>query len=408
MTAKNAKSDDGAGAPARESLRSRIGWMPLLLGVAGLAVIAMIAFALNAGSATSPSSDVLPISNQMSTILEVNPLMTLGTPAPVFTLTDQNGVDTSLSAFTGKAVVLTFGDDKCTDLCTLLAEDVLAADGDLGSNASNVQFVSINANTFYPSVAATKSWTDAHGLGHTANWHFLTGNSATLAALAKRYGVEVDLHPKSRTIDHGTELFFISPNGNEEQIGDFGTESANTAEFSHSMAQLANELLPANEQHTVGGSTSTVSEQVDTAIGKTPPPIELPALGTHTPTTLSAYRGKYIAVNFWSPTCSLCVHELPAMEHVYRSEGTTAAVIGIDVSDPGDAGNAFASEAGASYPMLSDAQGAIAAQYEIPGLPYTVILDPNGKVVVRHPGEMTAEQLQYILNTLTAEAPTGS
>jgi cytochrome oxidase Cu insertion factor (SCO1/SenC/PrrC family) len=344
----------------------------------------------------------------MSTVLEVNPLMTLGTPAPAFTLTDQNGARTSLSAFTGKAVVLTFGDDKCTDLCTLLAEDVLAADKDLGSGASNIQFVSINANTFYPSVAATKSWTDSHGLGHTANWRFLTGKSATLAALAKRYGVEVDLHPKTRTIDHGTELFFISPNGDEEQIGDFGTESANTAEFSHSMAQLANELLPVNERHTVGGSTGTTSQQVDTAIGKTPPPIELPALGSNTATTLSADRGKYIAVNFWSPTCSLCVHELPAMEQVYRSEGAKVAVIGIDASDPGGAGVAFAARAGATYPMLSDAQGAIDAQYEIPGLPYTVILDPNGKVVVRHPGEMTAEQLVYILNTLTAEAPTGS
>ncbi|HEX4442099.1 MAG TPA: redoxin domain-containing protein [Galbitalea sp.] len=382
--------------------------MPLLLAVAGLAVIAMIAFALNAGSATGPASAELSISNQMSNILEVNPLMTLGTPAPAFALTDQNGVTTSLSAFTGKAVVLTFGDDKCTDLCTLLAEDILAADRDLGPNASNVQFVSINANTFYPSVAATKSWTDAHGLGHTANWRFLTGRAATLALLAKRYGVEVDLHPKSRTIDHGTELFFISPNGDEEQIGDFGTESANTAEFSRSMAQLANELLPVNEQHPVGGSTGTVSEQVDTAIGETPPPIELPALGTNTPTTLSAYRGEYVAVNFWSPTCSLCVQELPAMEHVYRSESKTAAVIGIDVSDPGDEGIAFAAKARASYPMLSDARGAIAAQYEIPGLPYTVILDPKGKVVVRHPGEMTAEQLEYILNTLKAEAPTGS
>jgi cytochrome oxidase Cu insertion factor (SCO1/SenC/PrrC family)/thiol-disulfide isomerase/thioredoxin len=403
---KIATNTDDSAPP--ESLRTRVSWMPWLLGVAGLAVIAMVAYALQSGSSAGSTSDTPAISNQMSTILEVNPLMTLGTPAPPFTLTDQNGVSTSLSAFAGKAVVLTFGDDKCTDLCTLLAEDVLAADRDLASNASNVQFVSINANTFYPSVAATKSWTDAHGLGHTANWHFLTGKTATLAALAKKYGVEVDLHPKSRTIDHGTELFFISPNGDEEQIGDFGTESANTAEFSHSMAQLANELLPANDQRTVGGSVGTASEQVDTSIGKTPPPIELPALGTNTPTTLAAYHGKYIAVNFWSPTCSLCVRELPAIERVYRIEGSAAVVIGIDVSDPGGAGVAFATKAGATYPMLTDAQGEIAAQYEIPGLPYTVIFDPNGKVVIRHPGEMTAEQLHYILNTLTAEAPTGS
>lgn len=409
MTSAGEKDPSGVdGSTPEETARSRVGWMSWLLGVAGVAVIGMLAYSLQSASTGGTVPTTFAISNQMSSILEVNPLMTLGTSAPSFTLTDQNGHRTSLADFAGKAVVLTFGDDECTDLCTLLAEDILAADRNLGTHASDVQFVSINANPFYPSVAATKSWTDTHGLAHTANWHFLTSNPKTLAALAKRYGVEVDLHAKSRTIDHGTELFFISPNGDEQQIGDFGAESANTAEFSYSMAQLATELLPVAEQHPVSGRVRASTASVDTAIGAKPPPIELPALGTGTPTTLSAYHGKYVALNFWSPTCSVCVHELPAMERVSRATGTASTVIGIDVSDPGGAGVAFAAKLGARYPMLSDAEGQVAAQYRIPGLPYTVILDPNGKVVVRHPGEMTAEQLTYILNTLTAEAPSGS
>ncbi|HEY1530203.1 MAG TPA: redoxin domain-containing protein [Galbitalea sp.] len=334
--------------------------------------------------------------------------MTLGTPAPAFTLTDQRGATEALSSFAGKSVVLTFGDDKCTDLCTLLAEDVLAADRDLGANQNHIQFVSVNANTFYPSVAATKAWTDSHGLGHTANWHFLTGSPKGLTALAKKYGVEVDLDSKTRTIDHGTEVFFISPTGDEEQIGDFGTQSANTAEFSHSMAQLATEMLPAGQQDKVGGPSGTGSVLTDSAIGSTPPPIELPSLDTRIPSTTSAYRGKYVAINFWSPVCSICVHELPAVQRAAESLGGSATVIGVDVSDPGGAGKAFAAKLGAAYPMLSDAKGSVAAQYEIPGLPFTVILDPKGKVVVRHPGEMTAEQLEYILNTLKTEAPAGS
>jgi len=408
MTPDKGSNDDQADVPAHEPRRSKIGWMPFLLGGAGLAVIAVVAYALWPVSAGASSSGSLAISNQMTNVLEVNPLMTLGTPAPAFSLTDQHGTKESLSSFSGKSVILTFGDDKCTDLCTLLAEDVLAADKDLGSHQSDIQFVSINANPFYPTVAATKSWTDSHGLGHTANWHFLTGSPSTLKALAKKYGVEVDLHTSSRTIDHGTEVFFISPTGNEEQIGDFGTESANTAEFSHSMAQLATEMLPTGEQGKVAGPTSTAAASTDTAIGSTPPPIELPSLGTNTPVTTSSYRGKYVAVNFWSPTCTLCVHELPAMETVSKELGTSAALIGVDVSDPSDAGSAFAAKLGATYPMLSDGKGIVAAQYETPGLPYTVILDPKGTVVVRHPGEMTAEQLEYIMNTLMAESPDGS
>ncbi len=395
--------------PDSESLRSRVGWLPVLLGIAGLAIIAMIAYAFHAGAAGVASPTSFPISNQMATILEVNPLMTLGTPAPGFSLTDQNGHRETLASLTGKSVVLTFGDDKCTDLCTLLAEDVLTANTDLGADGrKNVAFVSINANAFFPSVATTKAWTDSHGLGHTANWSFLTGNPSTLAALAKKYGVEVDLDHKTRTIDHGAEMFFISPTGDEEQIGDFGTESANTAEFSHSMAKLASEMLPSDDRHTVAGPAGAAKKALDTSVGDTPAPIELPTLGTRTALTTSALRGKYLALNFWSPTCSICVHELPAMQQASHSLDGKAVVLGIDVSDPGGAGSAFAARLGANYPMLSDGQGSAAAEYEIPGLPYTVILDPKGTVVIRHPGEMTAEQLEYILNTLISEAPNGS
>jgi cytochrome oxidase Cu insertion factor (SCO1/SenC/PrrC family) len=391
-----------------ESLRSRIGWLPVFLGVAGFAIIAMIVYALHPASAGGSVPTTFPISNQMSTILEVNPLMTLGTPAPPFSLSDQNGRNETLSSFAGKSVVLTFGDDKCTDLCTLLAEDVLAADRDLGHRQSNVQFVSINANTFYPTVATTKAWTDSHGLGRTSNWHFLTGAPKTLSALAKKYGVEVDLNQKTETITHGAEMFFISPDGEEEQIGDFGTESANTAEFSHSMAQLATEMLPPNEQHSVAGPTGTTTTTADTAIGDTPPPLELPTLSNGTPVTTSAYHGRYLVLNFWSPTCSLCVHELPAIQQASTKLGAKTAIVGIDVSDPGGAGAAFAARLGATYQMLTDGEGSAAAQYEVSGLPYTVILDPKGTVVVRHPGEMTAEQLEYVLNVLIAEAPGGS
>jgi cytochrome oxidase Cu insertion factor (SCO1/SenC/PrrC family)/thiol-disulfide isomerase/thioredoxin len=390
-----------------ESLRTRMGWLPILIGVAGLAIFAMVAYAIHAGTAVDDASTKLAISNQMSNILEVNPLMTLGTPAPAFTLTDQNGSKETLSSFAGKSVVLTFGDDKCTDLCTPLAADVLAADKDLGPGRANVEFVSINANTFYPTVAATKAWTDSHGLAHTSNWHFLTGSPKTLTALAKTYGVEIDLDQKTRTIAHGAEMFFISPTGDEEQIGDFGTESANTAEFSHSMAQLAIEMLPTKEHHAVAGPTGTAQAAVDTSIGSTPPPIELPSLGTGTAVTTTSYRGKYVVLNFWSPSCSICVTELPAIQRAHKNLGSSADIVGIDASDPTSAGVGFAARAGVTYPQLLDSQGTVAAQYEIPGFPYTIILDPTGKVVVRHPGVITAEQLEYVLNPLIAEAPTG-
>jgi cytochrome oxidase Cu insertion factor (SCO1/SenC/PrrC family) len=383
-------------------------WPILLIGAAGLIAIVWIVVTYSAGSTVgTASARALSISNGTATLLEVNPLVTLGTKAPPFTLIDQNGKRTTLGSFAGKAVVLTFGDDKCADLCTLLAQDVLAADKDLGGAKKNVQFVSINANPFYPTIASTKSWSDEHGLGNTANWHFLTGGASTLAALAKKYGVEVQLDHKDRTIVHGTNMFFIDPAGDEVQIGQFGVESANTSLFAHAMAQLAVQTLPAAMRTDVAGPSMSAPSTASTVLGATPAPVELARVGGGPPINTASYRGKYLVLNFWASTCPICTRELPAIQKVDESGDKNSVIVGVDVSDPATAATTFIKRAGTSYPMLADSSGVAAGQFQIPGLPYTVILSPKGSVVVRHPGAITTEQLEYLLQTLETESPNG-
>jgi cytochrome oxidase Cu insertion factor (SCO1/SenC/PrrC family) len=48
--------------------------------------------------------------------------------ARAFTLTDQYGHPVRLGQFRGRPVVLSFNDDRCPDLCTLLAQDIVLAD----------------------------------------------------------------------------------------------------------------------------------------------------------------------------------------------------------------------------------------------------------------------------------------
>ena len=215
--------------------------------------------------------------------------------------------------------MLTFGDDRCTDLCTLLAEDVLAADRDLGAHSSGSPICLHQRESLLP-LGRGDEVVDRHArprpYGELAFPHRCT--PGTLGALAKKYGVEVALHRKSRTIDHGTEVFFISPDGDEEQIGDFGTESANTAEFSYSMALLATEMLPTIERETCPWWRTRLRDlrRWIRRSGVRLHQSNCRPWGPTIPTTLSADRGKYVAVNFWSPTCSVCVHELPAIESV--------------------------------------------------------------------------------------------
>lgn len=381
----------------------------LIWTIAGTVVAVIVAVVLIASSiptVTAAATDIEPrIDKRTATLLELDPLTDVKVTAPAFSLTDQNGKPMSLADYRGMPVVLSFNDDECTDLCTLLAQDVRVADTDLGTAAKKIAFVSINANPYYPSPAAVKQWDDEHGLGHEANWHFGTGTPSTLTNLAGKYGVPIDLDAKDKTVTHGAEIFFIDGKGHEQAIGQFGTESADTSLFSHAMAQAADDLLPTDEQTTVAGPSVPAPTTAGTQIGARPTPITLPSLTGPGMLSTHADMGRYTVIDFWSSTCTACIRGIPALEAEYKAAGTHIAFIGVDVSDPSSSARKFASKYGVIFPLVADSSGATAGRFAINGLPYTVILDPTGKVVIRHPGAFTTEQLDYVLRTLDTKLP---
>ncbi len=332
-------------------------------------------------------------------LLQLDPLGAQAAKAPAYRLTDQHGHTMTPGTFAGRSVVLTFNDDECQDLCTLLAQDVALANRDLGSETSRIAFVSINANPYHPAVSDVASWSDAHGLGHAADWYFGTAAPATLASVARAYGVPITLDPKDQSVVHGTEIFFIDPSGKERALGQFGTDSASTAPFAHTMAQEAVNLLPSAQQGPVSGTSAVDLQATGTGIGATVKPFTLPALDG-SGRVASTAPGRFTVLNFWASTCTACVDELSALKSASDSISGSAELIGIDVSDDTTTARALTQKAKTGYPLASDANGTIAGRFRISGLPYTVILDPAGHVVVRHPGAFTAEQLDYLLQTL--------
>lgn len=377
--------------------------LTLALALGGIFVVALT----HPGPASSPAvrAPTEPgINASASTLLGLDVLPSPHADAPDLHLTDQNGKPTSLSKYRGKAVVLSFNDDRCQNLCTLLAQDVAAANQDLGSAATDVIFLSVNANPFHPAPADVKDWTDSHGLADAPNWVFATGTPRQLKDTAARFGVPVTADPKTHEVVHGSELFFIDPAGKEAAMGQFGTESANTAPFAHTMAQMAVDLLPQAAGIHVGGphpSVAPSSGPHSAELNAPAPGFTLPRLNDASKAmTLAATKGKYTVVNFWASTCSACVQELPAMETAHRQLGPGVAFLGIDVADPARAGTALAGKSGTTYPLLADANGSTAGAYRIPGLPFTAIIGPDGTLLVRHAGTFTATQLTYIIRNL--------
>ena len=417
MAVETSAPTEGAGPPgqapkARWTRRRRL-VAALAIGCALALVLGIILFGgvgtgskNTSGAASSGGSGTTQVASGLglaaAKLLDLNVFPgSNGFAAPDFTLTDQYGKAVSLHDFRGKVVVLSFNDDRCPDLCTLLAQDIVVANRDLGSAARHVVFLSVNVNPFYPGVATVKSWTDSHGLGNQPNWIFTTGTVPKLEAVWKKYGTTVQLDQASRTVTHSTQLYFIDPQGQARAVGTFGTNAANTSLYAHDMAQMAADLLPASERQPVAGPPTPAPTATNVAVGAQAPLFTLPALGQGGQTiSLAGLRGRYVVLNFWASTCTACVQEMPHIEKAFQEMGKKVDFVGIAVSDSTSAASAFARRVGVTYPLASDSSGSVAGSYRISGLPYTVIVGPSGAVQIRHPGTFTTEQLVYILQSL--------
>ncbi len=139
----------------------------------------------------------------------------IDTPAPPFTLTDQNGHAVSLGQLRGHVVALTFLDPVCTTDCPLIAQEFREADQGLGDQSRQVDFVAVVANPIYRSVSFTNAFDRQEGLSHLPNWYFLTGSLSALQRIWNEYGVEVSTVANGAMVAHSDLAFVIDNQGRE-------------------------------------------------------------------------------------------------------------------------------------------------------------------------------------------------
>lgn len=101
---------------------------------------------------------------------------------------------------------------------------------------------------------------------------------------------------------------------------------------------------------------------------------------------LVSYRGKTVVVNFWASWCVPCRKEFPLLADVAARDGVV--VLGVVYNDSLDNARGFMREHGGTWPGLKD-DGGIARAYRVgPGIPATIVIGPDGKVRLRHIGEL--------------------
>lgn len=151
---------------------------------------------------------------------------------------------------------------------------------------------------------------------------------------------------------------------------------------------------------------------------QSPPPIpassagKLAELVVATPegkaASLSQWSGKVLVVNFWATWCPPCREEMPEFSRVQQKLAAKGVqFVGIGIDTPDNIIN-FQKAHPVSYPLLMGSYEVLKLTVELgnksSALPFTVILDRNGRIAHSKMGKLSETELEQLLLPLYSAA----
>lgn len=122
------------------------------------------------------------------------------------------------------------------------------------------------------------------------------------------------------------------------------------------------------------------------------------------PQAIKQWQGKFLVVNFWATWCKPCVDEMPELAELQKDlAAKNVQLLGLGIDTPKNIAE-FTKKYQISYPVfaagmdgtsLSQAMGNKAG-----GLPFTVLISPDGKVVKSYSGRLKMPELKADIQRL--------
>jgi cytochrome c biogenesis protein CcmG/thiol:disulfide interchange protein DsbE len=143
-------------------------------------------------------------------------------------------------------------------------------------------------------------------------------------------------------------------------------------------------------------------------IGRPAPAFELLSLDGRTIDS-ATLRGRVVLVNFWASWCFECIAEHRVLLEAQAQYGPDLVIIGVLYQDTVDDARRFLARYGdGGWPNLIDADGALAIDYGVTGVPESFFIGRDGIVRYKQYGAVTQAVLDAQLPSLVADANASS
>ena len=135
-------------------------------------------------------------------------------------------------------------------------------------------------------------------------------------------------------------------------------------------------------------------------VGYTAPDFSVELLNGDT-VKLSDYRGKAVFLNFWATWCGPCVNEMPEIQQLSEAFPDDLVVLAVNCSEMKYRVEDFINQNSYTFNIGLDEDGDIQKLYPTNGIPYTVVVDPEGIITELHLGSSTFSVFEgYVNNAL--------
>ena len=163
-------------------------------------------------------------------------------------------------------------------------------------------------------------------------------------------------------------------------------------------------LVAATVVFTLAVAPPSTQSEVDSPVVGRPAPVVTGTQITGGTFALGALRGHFVVIDFFASWCVPCRTEQPQLVKFAEQQNNGALLVGVIFEDTTSGIRSLLGPWVGLYPVITDPGGRIALNYGVYNPPSKYVIDPEGRVVAKIIGPVTAAGLDSIITRAKSQS----